>query len=155
MSHRSWSKTVEAEYESSGAGDFGHKTLRHQDTLGHFGTTKLVPKFKTNQRWSCVSSELSWVEVFRLFLDHGTFLVSKCLETGAEVSQSVLMPKCPATESSPLLSSVLFTASTTISHISVNSVILSGHITLVVFSDLRRTPSIEPSRTRLTSRSLG
>ena len=37
----------------------------------------------------------------RLFLDHGTrvevsrttFLVSKCLETGAEVSQSVLMPK--------------------------------------------------------------
>jgi len=62
----------------------------------------LVPKFKTNHRWSCVSSELSWVEVSRLFLDHGsrvevsrtTFLVSKCLETGAEVSQSVLMPKC-------------------------------------------------------------
>ena len=66
----------------------------------HFGTTKLVPKFKTNHRWSCVSPEL--VEVSRLFLDHGTrvevsrttFLVSKCLETGAEVSQSVLMPKC-------------------------------------------------------------
>jgi len=84
------------------AGHFGHKTLRHQDILGHFNTTKLVPKFKTNHRWSCVSSELSWVEVCRLFLDHGTrvevsrttFLVSKCLETGAEVSQSVLMPKC-------------------------------------------------------------
>ena len=67
----------------------------------HFGTVKLVPKFKTNHRWSCVSSELSWVEVSRLFLDHGTrvevsrttFLVSKCLEIGAEVSQSVLMPK--------------------------------------------------------------
>jgi len=85
------------------AGHFGHKTLRHQDTLGHFGTTKLVLKFKTNHWWSCVSSELSWIEVSRLFLDHGTrvevsrttFLVLKCLETGAEVSQSVLMPKCP------------------------------------------------------------
>jgi len=84
-----------------GAGHFGHKTLRHQDTLGHFGTTKLVLKFKTNHRWSCVSSELSSVEVSRLFFDHGTrvevsrttFLVSKCLEIGAEVSRSVLMPK--------------------------------------------------------------
>jgi len=78
----------------------GSRTLRPQDTLAprHFGATKLVPKFKTNHRWSCVSSELSWVEVSRLFLDHGTrlevievcpttFLVSKCLETGAEVSQ--------------------------------------------------------------------
>jgi len=27
-----------------------------------------------------------------------TFLVSKCLETGAEVSQSVLMPKCLVAE---------------------------------------------------------
>ena len=89
-----------------GAGHFGHKTLRHQDTMGHFGTTKLVPKFKPNHRWSCVSSELSWVEVSRLFLDHDTrvevsrttFMVSKCLETGAEVSQSVLMPKCLVAE---------------------------------------------------------
>ena len=74
----------------------GSRTLRPQDTSAsprQFGTTKLVPKFKTNHRWSCVSSELSWVEVSRLFLDHGTrvevssttFLVSKCLETGAEV----------------------------------------------------------------------
>ena len=76
----------------------------------HFGITKLVPKFQTNHRWSCVSSELSWVKVSWLFLDHGTrvevsrttFLVSKCLETGAEVSQSVwcrsvLWPKCPVT----------------------------------------------------------
>jgi len=80
---------------------------RQPDTSAtrHFGTTKLVPKFKTNHhRWSCVSSELSWVEVSRLFLDHGTHievshttLVSKCLETGAEVSQSVLMPKCSVT----------------------------------------------------------
>jgi len=30
-------------------------------------------------------------------VSHTTFLVSKCLETGAEVSQSVLMPKCPVT----------------------------------------------------------
>jgi len=77
---------------------------REPDTSAtrHFGITKLVPKFKTNHRWSCVSSELSWVEVSRLFLDHGTrvevsrttFLASKCLEIGAEVSQSVLMPKC-------------------------------------------------------------
>jgi len=44
---------------------------------------------------------LDWVEVSLLFLDHGTrvkmsrttFLVSKCLEIGAEVSQSVLLPK--------------------------------------------------------------
>jgi len=82
---------------AEGAGHFGHKTLRHH---------KLVPKFNTNNRWSCVSSELSWVEVSRLFFDHGTrvevsrttFLVSKCLEIGAEVSQSVLMPKCLVAE---------------------------------------------------------
>ena len=83
---------------------YGSGTLRPQDSSAprHFGTTVLVPKFKMNHRWSCVSSELSWVEVSRLFLDHGTrvevsrttFLVSKCLEIGAEVSQSVLMPKC-------------------------------------------------------------
>ena len=81
----------------------GSRTLQPQDTSAprHFGITKLVPKFKPNHRWSCVSSELSWVEVSRLFLDHGTrvelsrttFLVSKCLETGAEVSQSGLWPK--------------------------------------------------------------
>ena len=65
-----------------------------------------MPKFKTNHRWSRVSSELSWVEVSRLFLDHGTrvevsrttLLVSKCLEIGAEVSQIVLMPKCLVAE---------------------------------------------------------
>jgi len=33
-----------------------------------------------------------------------TFLVSKCLETGAEVSQSVLMPKCLVAEVSGNLS---------------------------------------------------
>jgi len=82
--------------------------LREPDTSAtrHFGITKLVPKFKTYHRWSCVSSELSWVEVSRLFLDHvtrvevsrTTFLVSKCLGTGAEVSQSVLMPRCLVAE---------------------------------------------------------
>jgi len=53
--------------DSPGAGHFGHKTLRHRDT-----SALQKPKFKTNHRWSCVSSELSWVEVSRLFLDHGT-----------------------------------------------------------------------------------
>ena len=72
---------------------------REPDTSAtrHFGITKLVPKFKTNHRWSCVSSELSWMEVSRLFLDHGTrvevsrttFLASKCLKIGAELSRSV------------------------------------------------------------------
>ena len=73
----------------------GSRTLRLQDTSAprHLGATKLVPKFKTNHRWSCVSSELSWVEVSRLFLDHGTrvevsrstfFGVPECLD--AEVS---------------------------------------------------------------------
>jgi len=82
----------------------GIKTRELQDTSAPQNC--MVPKFKPNHRWSCVSSELSWVEVSRLFLDHGprvevsrtTFLVSKCLEIGAEVSQSVLMPKCPVTE---------------------------------------------------------
>jgi len=102
---------------TSGAGHFGHKTLRHQDTLGHFGTTKLVLKFKTNHRWSCVSSELSWVEVSRLFLDHMA-LVSKCLVPRfwcrsvlrpvpkcPRVSwcRSVLWPKCPVTRTSCVL----------------------------------------------------
>jgi len=93
-----------ARHDNRGAGHFGHKTFRHQDTLGHFGTTKLVLKFKTNHRWSCVSSELTWVEVSRLFLDHGTrvevyhvFSV-EVLEIGAEVSQSVVMPKCLVAE---------------------------------------------------------
>jgi len=72
----------------------------------HFGITKLVPKFKTNHgRAESHASELSSVEVSGLFVDHGTrvevscttFLVSKCLEIGAEVSQSVWWPKCPVT----------------------------------------------------------
>jgi len=81
---------------TKGAGHFGHKTFRHRDN------SALLSKFKTNHRWSCVSSEFSWVEVSRLFLDvevsGTTFLVSKCLELGAEVSQSVLMPKCLVAE---------------------------------------------------------
>ena len=109
---------------SQGAGHFRHKTLRPQDILAprHFGTTKSVPKFKPNHRWSCVSSELSWVEVSRLFLDHGTrvkvsrttFLVSKRLEIGAEVSQSVLMPMCLVAEVSgnQLTSSIHFSVLT-------------------------------------------
>ena len=99
--------------------DNGRRTLLPQDTSAprHFGTTKLVPKFKPNHRWSCVSSEVSWVEVSnRLFLDHGTrvevsdrttFLVSKCLETGAKVSQSVLMPKCIVAEVSGNLHGII------------------------------------------------
>ena len=37
-----------------------HREPDTSDTR-QFGTTKLVPKFKPNHRWSCVSSELSWV----------------------------------------------------------------------------------------------
>ena len=85
---------------TKGAGHFGHKTFRHRDN------SALLSKFKTNHRWSCVSSELSWDEVSWLILDHGTrvevsrttFLVSKYLEFGAEVTQSVLMPKCLVAE---------------------------------------------------------
>ena len=52
---------------------------------------------------------LDWVEVSLLFLDHGThvevfrttFLALKCLETDAEVSQSVLWPKCTEPHSLP------------------------------------------------------
>ena len=64
----------------------------------HFGVTKLVPKFKTNHRWSCVSSELSWVEVSRLFFEHGISCRSVSYHVlGVDVSQSVLMQKCPVT----------------------------------------------------------
>jgi len=59
-------KLYRPEGQFTGAGHFVTSVTRH------FGTTKLVPKFKKNHRWSCVSSELSWVEVSRLFLDHGT-----------------------------------------------------------------------------------
>jgi len=96
----------------------GSRTLRPQDTSAprHFGTTKSVLKFQTNHQWRCVSSELFWIEVSRLFLDHGTrvevsrttFLVSKCLEIGAEVSQSVLTPKCPLTCIGALFGTKLF-----------------------------------------------
>ena len=83
----------------------GSRTLRHRDTSAPQNWCRSLT-FKTNHRWSCVSSELSWVEVSRLFLDHGTrvevsrtvFLLWKCLETGAEVSQSRLMPKCLVAE---------------------------------------------------------
>jgi len=65
------------------------QTVGKPDTSAtrHFGTTQLVPKFKTNHRWSCVSSELSWAEVSRLFLDH---------DTRVEVSRTTFsVPKCP------------------------------------------------------------
>jgi len=78
----------------------------------HFGTTKSLSKFKTNHRWSCVSSELSWFEVSRLFLDHGTRVevsrttffwcrsvlrsVPKC-PRASWCRRSVLWPKCPVT----------------------------------------------------------
>jgi len=88
-----------------GAGHFGHTTR-------HFGTTKSVPKFKRNHRWTCgaVSSELPWVEVSRLFLDHGTRVevsrttffcrnvlrpVPKCRRVSW--CRSVLWSKCPVT----------------------------------------------------------
>jgi len=87
---------------SGGTGHFGHKTLRHRDTSAPQNWCRSLSRITGG----AVSSELSWVEVSRLFLDHGTrvevsrttFLVSKCLGIGAEVSQSVLMPKCLVAE---------------------------------------------------------
>ena len=63
----------------------------------HFGTTKLVLKFKTNHRWSCVSSELPRVEVSRLFLDHGTRVEVSRRLVPRFWCRSVLrsVPKCP------------------------------------------------------------
>ena len=77
---------------------------------GHFGTKTLRHQLKPNHRWSCVLSELSWVQsvpTFRMSNDvevsRTTFLMQKCLETvlkcrcRSEMSwcQSVLWPKCP------------------------------------------------------------
>ena len=73
---------------------------REPDTSAtrHFGITKLVPKFKPNHRWSCVSSELSWVEVSRFFVDHGTRVevswdrcrsVPECLDAEVSCGRSV------------------------------------------------------------------
>ena len=70
----------------------------------------------------------------RLFLDHGTrvdvsrttFLVSKCLEIGAEVSQNVLKPKY-------LVAEVSGNQLSTINNLSISEVELlffSGHTTV-------------------------
>ena len=85
----------------SGAGHFGIKTL--WDTSAPQNWRRSLRRI-TGEAVS--HRNCPWVEVSRLFLDHGTrvevsrttFLVSKCLEIGAEVSQSVLMPKCLVAE---------------------------------------------------------
>jgi len=78
--------------DTSATRHFGHKTLRPQDTSAtrHFGTTKLVPRRITGGAVSHRNCPGSKCPSFSSI----TALVSKCLEIGAEVSQSVLMPKC-------------------------------------------------------------
>jgi len=87
-------------------GHFGHKTLRHQDTLGHFGTgLKTLRHHKRGTRHFDTSVVIEekprhfdpgqfWWDtaptVIRLKLRH-----QFC---GAEVSHSVLMPKCLVAE---------------------------------------------------------
>ena len=93
----------------AGAGHFGHRTLRHRDTSAPQNWCRSLSRI-TGGTVSHRNSP-GW-EVSQIFLDHGTrvevsritFLGSKCLEIGAEVSQSVLMPKsvlcwpkCPVT----------------------------------------------------------
>jgi len=81
----------------------GSRGLRPQDISAprHFGTN-----FKPNHRWSCVLSELSWVESVPTFrrsdaeVSRTTFLVQKCLETVLKCLmrvRSVLVPKCLVT----------------------------------------------------------
>ena len=85
-----------------GAGEFGHKTFRHRDTSAPQNWCRSLRRITAG----AVSHQNCPGSVSRLFLDHGTrvevsrttFLVSKCLETGAEVPQSVLMPKCLVAE---------------------------------------------------------
>ena len=82
----------------------GSRTLRPQDISAprHFGTN-----FKPNHRWSCVLSELSWVQSVPTYrrsdaeVSGTTFLVQKCLETVLKCLmrvRSVLVPKCLVAE---------------------------------------------------------
>jgi len=91
----------------------GSRTLRPQDTWAprHIGTTKLVPKFKTNHRWSYVSHR-NCPRSKRPGFSSITALVSKCLVPRfwcrsvlrpvpkclrVSCCRSVLWPKCPVT----------------------------------------------------------
>ena len=72
---------------------------REPDTSAtrHFDTTKLVPKFKTNHRWSCVSSEIRNCPGSKCpGFSSITALVLKCL-VPRFWCRSVLrsVPKCP------------------------------------------------------------
>ena len=88
------------------------RTLRPQDTSARDTSApqKLGPKFKTNHQWSCMclirivlgrsvpAFPRSRIHDARVEVSRTTLLVSKCFEIGAEVSQSVLMPKCLVAE---------------------------------------------------------
>jgi len=70
------------------AGHFGHKTLRHH---------KIGAEVLRRITGGAVSSELSWVEVSRLFVNHGTRVeVSRTTFLGAEVpwDQCRSVPEC-------------------------------------------------------------
>ena len=90
--------------EQSETPGIGSRTLRPRDTSAPQNCCRSLRRITGG----AVShrNRPAWVEVSRLFLDHGTrvevsrttFSVSMCLEIGAEVSQSVLMPKCLVAE---------------------------------------------------------
>ena len=76
----------------------GSRTLRSQETSvpRHFGTTNLVPKFKTNHRWSCYVSHRNCPRSKWPGFSSITALVSKCF-VPRYWCRSVLrpVPKCP------------------------------------------------------------
>jgi len=71
-----------------GAGHFGHKTPRH-NRHNRCRSLRRITGGAVSYR-NCPGSKCPGFSSI-------TALVSKCVETGAEVSQSVLMPKCPVT----------------------------------------------------------
>jgi len=76
-----------------GAGHFGHKTLRHRDTSAPQNWCQSLRRIAGGavSHRNCPGSKCSGFSSI-------TALVSKCLEIGAKVSQSVLIPKCLVAE---------------------------------------------------------
>ena len=87
----------------------GSRTLRPQDTSAprHFGTTKLVPNFKTNHRWSCLIGIVLGRSVPAFPQSRHSCLIPRfwCRSVLRSVPKcprvswcrSVLWPKCPVT----------------------------------------------------------
>jgi len=95
-----------ARVEKMVTGHFGHKTLRHQDTLGHFGTD--LKTFRHRKTWYETLRHECRDEEKPGHFDPGQFRWDTALSViqlklrhqfcGAEVSRcrNVLWPKCPA-----------------------------------------------------------